>query len=122
MCFDDQTLKAWLKQLRHRGITLPAWIGIPGSVARSALLQTSVRIGVGDSLRFLRKNTRVAARLLASANYSPDDLLSRLGPVFADHSLFIAGLHIYSFNQVEQSENWRQRALARLETNSIVGK
>ena len=40
MCFDPAVLLGWLKGMRSRGITLPAWLGLPGVMNRMKLLQT----------------------------------------------------------------------------------
>ena len=42
-------------------------LGIPGAADRAALIRTSLRIGVGDSVRYLRRQGKRAARLMASA-------------------------------------------------------
>ncbi len=115
MCFDAQALGAWLTEIRRRGICLPAWLGLPGVGDRSSLLATSLRIGVGESLRFLRHHTQLAGRLLLEKSYRPDELLWELAPWLANPEMKVAGHHIYCFNQVEKSERWRQEFLAGLE-------
>lgn len=114
MCFNAGVLAAWLRDVRERGITLPAWIGLPGVSDRSTLMTTSLRIGVGDSVRYLKKHGRIAARLLKSKSYRPDDLLVEFAPYIADPAYGIAGHHIYCFNQVERTEEWRHEFLAPL--------
>lgn len=114
MCFDAKALGAWLYAIRDRGIDLPAWIGIPGVADLKSLLLTSMRIGVGDSLRFLRKQTRLATLLFRSKAYTPEQLLLELAPQLADPACKVAGHHIYCFNQVERSENWRKQFLESL--------
>jgi methylenetetrahydrofolate reductase (NADH) len=111
MCFDSATLGAWLKTMRARGITLPAWIGLPGTIDRALLLKTSLRIGVGDSLRFLRRNPGVALELMKSPIYVPDALLQGLAMYQADSECNIAGFHLFCFNQVASTEAWRHKAL-----------
>lgn len=114
LCFDAAALARWLSAMRERGIHLPVWLGVPGQAERAALIRTSMRIGVGDSLRFLRRKSDAATRLLKSSTYSPDDLLSDLAPLLVDPVYKIDGLHIFCFNLVEQTEGWRQRALEDL--------
>tara|TARA_B110000503_G_scaffold36706_1_gene60025 strand:- start:15016 stop:15258 length:243 start_codon:yes stop_codon:yes gene_type:complete len=75
MCFDSAVLLRWLKLVRDEGITLPAWLGLPGVANRMKLLQTSVRTGVGKSARFARKQSGLAGKLLHSTNYQPDELM-----------------------------------------------
>jgi methylenetetrahydrofolate reductase (NADPH) len=112
MCFDAEIIGAWMRKIRDVGITLPVWLGIPGVSKRSSLLSTSMRIGVGNSLRYLKNHAKVAAQLLKSREYRPDDLLNDLAPTLADSSLDIRGHHIYCFNQVEKTEQWRRQFLA----------
>jgi len=114
MCFDASALAAWLGLIRARGITMPAWIGLPGVFDRGALLAASIRIGVGASLRFLRDRGRIVRKLLGPGIYRPDALLFELAPHLAKPELGIAGFHLFSFNRVERSENWRRQFVADL--------
>ncbi len=114
MCFDAGRLKSWLQDIRDRGIELQAWLGLPGASDRNALIKTSLRIGVGDSVRYLKRQAKNTARLMASKEYKPDELLFELAPCIADSSFKIAGHHIYCFNQVERSENWRHNFIEQL--------
>jgi methylenetetrahydrofolate reductase (NADPH) len=114
MCFDAGALAGWLRDVRERGITLPAWIGLPGVSDRSTLVTTSLRIGVGNSVRYLKNHGRIAARLLMSRAYKPDGLLADLARCIADPEYGIAGHHIYCFNQVERAEQWRHEFLDSL--------
>ncbi|MCH9005191.1 MAG: methylenetetrahydrofolate reductase [Proteobacteria bacterium] len=111
MCFDADIIGNWMHKIREVGVTLPAWLGLPGVSERSTLIKTSLRIGVGDSLRYLKNRGRIAARLLMTKVYRPDDLLINLSPYLADPTLNIAGHHIYCFNEVEKSEQWRKQFL-----------
>jgi methylenetetrahydrofolate reductase (NADPH) len=121
MCFDADAIVAWVADLRQRGIHLPVYVGLPGVVERKKLLQVSLKIGVGDSARFLKKYTNVLARLFTSGGYSPDDLVRRLTPYLGDRALNIAGFHIYTFNQVGSTEKWRQQMLGFELANSAPG-
>lgn len=115
MCFDVEAIRDWLKIIRDLGITMPAWLGLPGVADRSSLLTTSLRIGVGDSLRFLRKQSKVATKMMfRSKTYTPDELLYGLAPELADPTCNIAGHHLYCFNQVERTDTWRHQFLNHL--------
>ena len=114
MCFDATAIVQWLRSIREQGITLPAWLGLPGVADRASLVKTSLRIGVGDSLRYLKRNPKVAARLMLKSEYRPDDLLMELAPFLADPAYDIRGHHVYCFNQVEKTEQWRHDFLERL--------
>jgi methylenetetrahydrofolate reductase (NADPH) len=113
LCFEAAAIKRWLEQTRSAGITLPVQIGIAGVVDIIKLTQIATRIGVGDSLRYLTKNAGQVFKLMAG--YKPDELVHSLEPLYADGFYNIAGFHIYTFNQVEKTERWRQETLKGLE-------
>lgn len=114
MCFDAELLGSWLRDVRARDIGLPAWIGLPGVIERGRLMRTSLRIGVGDSLRFLRRNTRAAAEMMRSAVYRPDKLVREIAPFAADPAYGVAGYHLFCFNQVDTTEAWRNEIMKEL--------
>lgn len=110
MCFDGELTTRWLRAERAAGLTMPIHLGIPGVVDRAKLMTMGVRLGVGASLRFLRKNRAAITKLIAPGSYDPDVLLK---PMAADlEALEIDELHVFTFNQVEPTEQWRQRVLA----------
>ncbi|WP_419925395.1 5,10-methylenetetrahydrofolate reductase [Candidatus Poriferisocius sp.] len=109
MCFDPARIIAWLKAERADGLTLPVHLGIPGAVERTKLLTIGARLGVGQSLRYLRKNRRSMAKLLGSSAHDPSDLVDALSSQLV--SLGIVGLHIFTFNQVEATAAWQQALL-----------
>jgi methylenetetrahydrofolate reductase (NADPH) len=111
ICFDSEVIARWLGDVRERGINLPVHIGIPGVVDTKRLLGVSLRIGVGDSTRFLLKHTNMVARLLTPRSYQPDELVDQLAPCFDVPEYNIRGLHINTFNQIESTEKWRQEML-----------
>jgi len=114
ICFDPLRIAGWLADLRERGMVLPAYIGIPGMVDRKKLLGISMKIGVGESMRFLSKNAGLMAALLTPGAYRPDDLVETLAPAMANPAFGIRGLHINTFNQVERTETWRRELLRQL--------
>jgi methylenetetrahydrofolate reductase (NADPH) len=111
LCFDADTILGWISGIRHKGIRLPVYVGLPGKVDRTKLLRVSLKVGVGDSIRFLRKQTGLVGMLLKPGGYSPDELVERLAPYAGDEHYDIVGLHLYTFNQVESTAQWRQRVL-----------
>ncbi|HSF98393.1 MAG TPA: methylenetetrahydrofolate reductase [Ornithinibacter sp.] len=110
MTFDAEHLATWAERVRRRGVTLPLLIGVPGPVERTKLLGMATKIGVGESLRFLRKQKSVFARI-ASPGFSTDRFVSRVAALASNESLGVEGLHIFTFNQVEVIEAWRRRML-----------
>tara|TARA_B100001250_G_scaffold306507_1_gene268392 strand:+ start:100 stop:978 length:879 start_codon:yes stop_codon:yes gene_type:complete len=109
MCFDPGAISAWLQREREMGLTIPIHLGIPGAVDRAKLLSIGARLGVGASLRFLRKNRSTVTRLFSPGGYDPNKLLAPLSSVL--EPLGISGLHIFTFNQIEKTEAWRRSAL-----------
>jgi methylenetetrahydrofolate reductase (NADPH) len=114
MCFEADALGNWLVDMRARGIRLPVWIGLPGAIERSRLIKASFRIGVGDSLRFLRKKSKVAAELMKSPLYLPDELVQNLARYQVMPEANVAGYHLFCFNQIESTETWRNEAIEAL--------
>jgi len=110
ICFDANTIAAWLAGIREEGIVLPAYIGLAGVVDTKRLLQMSMKIGVGDSMRFLAKNTNVVAGLFGG--YRPTELVDKLAPVLDTPGYAIHGLHLNTFNQVEGTERWREQMVS----------
>ena len=106
MCFDPKALTAWVARQRELGVTLPVYIGIPGKVSRTKLLELSARIGVGPSLDFLRKQRGI--RALLSRGSTSDKLYDALAPALADPRLGVAGFHIFTFNQLIDTFEWER--------------
>ena len=111
LCFDAEAVVAWIRETRQRGVRLPMLVGLPGVVDRRRLLMMSMRIGVGPSLAFLRKQ-RGLRKLLGPSRVSPDRLYDDLSPYLDDRELNIAGFHYYTFNQLMETWNWERRKRA----------
>lgn len=118
MCFDPELLIDWLRTIRQAGITLPAWIGLPGVADIPKLMALSLRIGVGQSINVLKKQKGLVRRMISAKPYQPDELLAGLQPHLDDPLLDIPGLHLFSFNNVERTERWRVEAFEKLEGKS----
>jgi methylenetetrahydrofolate reductase (NADPH) len=114
ICFDADVIAAWIAEVRRRGTSLPIWIGLPGIVDYSKLVRISMKIGLGQSARFLRTHSNWMSRLM-TRQFKPDPLLRGLAPTLADPAALIAGFHLYTFNEVARTERWRREALERLD-------
>lgn len=114
MCFDPAALVAWLKGAREAGVSLPAWIGLPGVADVARLIGLSLRIGVGQSLKLLKKQTGLVKKIAGLKPYRPDDLVAGLLPHLGDPDLNVPGFHLFSFNDIERTENWRSETVALL--------
>ena len=116
ICFDTDVIATWVRRVRDRGTELPIWIGIAGVTDNRRLLRISLKIGLGESARFLGAHRGWFARLLRPRAYTPTKLLRRLAPTIADPAARIAGLHVYTFNELERTESWRRQLVERLTT------
>lgn len=112
ICFDSNVTARWIERVWGGGIRLPVYVGIPGAVQRAKLLRVSTRIGIGESIRFLRKHGNFVTRFLQPGGFSPDRLLEGLGPLLDDPEGKVAGFHVFTFNDLAETEAWRRRRLA----------
>jgi methylenetetrahydrofolate reductase (NADPH) len=118
ICFDADVIVDWIRNVRERGTHLPIWIGLPGIVDYRKLFRISVKIGLGESARFLGHQHGWLSRLL-TRRFTPDGLVRELAPTAADPEARVAGIHLYTFNEVERTERWRQKTLDRLATPQV---
>ncbi|MGA8456218.1 MAG: methylenetetrahydrofolate reductase [Streptosporangiaceae bacterium] len=114
LCFDPATLRHWIRRVRERGVTMPMFIGIAGPVDRARLLRMATKAGVAESARFLTGHTEWLLRLGTPTGYNPGRLLERTGATLADPASAVEGLHVFTFNQVRQTEQWRRSLLDRI--------
>jgi methylenetetrahydrofolate reductase (NADPH) len=56
--------------------------------------------------------------MLLPGRHSPSRLIAGMFPDIADPAKKIAGLHIYTFNDIERTERWRCATLAELEASA----
>jgi methylenetetrahydrofolate reductase (NADPH) len=117
ICYDPDAVIDWIEEIRARGVELPVEVGIPGVMKYQRLLSISQKVGVGDSIGFLRKTTGVidfVRQLIGSrGKYTPDKIIDGLAPYTDDPDYGILGVHIYTFNQVSDTESWRHERLGR---------
>lgn len=109
MCFDPDSIAKWLRTERELGLTLPVHLGISGVVDKTKLLTMGARLGIGDSLKYLRKNMGAVIKMMTTVAYDPNDLLLPLSSDLVD--LDVEALHVFTFNQVEATNAWREDVL-----------
>jgi methylenetetrahydrofolate reductase (NADPH) len=114
LCFDPRVVKKWIGRVRRRGVQLPIHIGLAGVADPAKLLRISTRIGVVDSARFLRGHSNWFVRMVQPGGYDPGRFTTGLLPDLAMPDRKIAGLHVFTFNEIEPTERWRQETLAQL--------
>src|SRR6266516_2425188 len=113
LCFDPATMRRWISRVRARGVRLPLYVGLAGPVERARLLRMAAKAGAAESARFLAGHTEWFLRLGTPGGYSPERLLSRRAPTLSSPADGVEGLHLFTFNQVQQTEQWRRALLAR---------
>ena len=109
MCFDGPLIAKWLRAERAAGLDLPVRLGIPGPIDRTKLLTMGLRVGVGQSVRYLQKNRSGLFKLLTGTDYNPSELLGALRVELED--LNVEGLHLFTFNQLDRCVAWRSEFL-----------
>ncbi len=112
LCYDPEAVLEWIENIRDRGVDLPVEIGIPGVMKYQRLMDISQKVGVGDSIKFLRKTTGILGfvrQVISSrGKYRPNELVDVLAPYIDDPTFNIRGIHIYTFNQTADTESWRR--------------
>ncbi len=114
LCFDVRVVKKWIARVRKRRVSLPVFIGMAGVADPTKLLRVSTRIGIADSARFLRGHTNWLMRMIQPGGYAPERFATGLMPELARPEMKVAGIHVFTFNEIEPTEQWRQQMLARL--------
>jgi methylenetetrahydrofolate reductase (NADPH) len=79
------------------------------------LLSIAARIGVKDAKRFLVKNLRFVTGLAKSGGfYKPTSFVEGVAPLLAEPASRVTGFHLYTFNAVAATEDWRRATLESL--------
>ena len=107
ICFDAATTASWAA-----AVDLPVHVGVPGPVNRQKLVRISAGLGLGQSARFVRKQHNLVWRLLLPGGYRPTRLVKRLGTALSRMDTNVHGMHIFTFNELHETERWRQELLA----------
>lgn len=112
LCFDPKAIERFIAARRAEGNSLQVKIGLPGVAEIPKLLSISARIGVKDASKFILRNARFVGALLRSGGtYRPTQLVNNLVPVIADPEAAVLGFHIYTFNNVAATVEWRDAAV-----------
>jgi methylenetetrahydrofolate reductase (NADPH) len=112
LCFDPELLLAWVDGLRASGIGLPLYVGASGQVDPRRLLEISVRIGVGPSLRFLRKQPGAGA-LMRGSGAAAARFHAAIAPELGEPGRGLAGFHFFTFNELLPTWSWHQEQCER---------
>jgi methylenetetrahydrofolate reductase (NADPH) len=95
LCFEREPVLRFARQ-----VDLPVIVGLPGIVDPKRLLEISVKVGVGPSLRYLRKQRGL--RRLFRLSGSADALYDALAP----HAAEFEGFHFFTFNRLLDTYAW----------------
>ena len=113
VCFDAAGLCRWISRIRARGVTLPVYVGLAGPAERARLLRMAAVAGASESARFITRHPGWILRFWMPGGYSPDRFLDRATEVITAPGAGVAGLHLFTFNQLKSAEQWRRAALER---------
>ncbi len=109
-CFEAAPVIAWDKRIRAEGNRLPVYVGIPGLASLKALIGHARACGIGPSMRFLTRQARNVAKLLAIS--APDRLVTTLAIYRAtDPGCGIRGVHVYPLGGLKKSARWAQAVI-----------
>ncbi len=122
LCFDAATLRRWIRRVRDRGVVLPIYLGLAGPLERAKLLNIAGKIGVGESARFLSGHAGWFLRLGAPGGYNPARLLDRIGATLVEPASIVEGIHLFTVNQLTETEPWRQSVRASLSVGTRAGR
>ena len=115
MDFDVKAIASWVRREREAGLRPEVVVGVPGVADPQKLLSIAARIGVKDAKRFLVKNLRFVTGLAKSGGfYKPTGFVEDIAPLLANPDAKVTGFHMYTFNAVEATEEWRQSMLETL--------
>ncbi|MBV9568653.1 MAG: methylenetetrahydrofolate reductase [Hyphomicrobiales bacterium] len=101
--FDAESVLAWLKELRQRGISMPVRLGVPGPAGIKTLMRFAARCGVQASASVMAKYGLSITQLIGSAG--PDRMVDALSEqISSEHGR--VRLHFYPFGGLEKTVEW----------------
>lgn len=107
ICFTAKPIVDWARHIKSLGVDLPIRVGIPGAVTRQKLLRISLASGVGESVKFLKKQQNMFWRFFVPGGYAPDKLIRDLGSSIGQADNNLAGFHVFTFNDIDKTQQWR---------------
>ena len=114
MSFNPSAVADWIFRVRRAGITLPIYLGVPGVLEVTKLMTIAARIGVADSAKFLAKHLGLLGHIARPGSFGADAFLRSLADTLAHPVANVAGLHIFTMNQVRPTAAWHQRLIVEL--------
>lgn len=109
--FEAAPAAHWATTLRAEGIGLPIHVGVPGPATIKTLVKYAAMCGVGNSARFIRKQSLNITKLL-TVN-APDQFVDTLARLHAERpELGIVAPHFYPFGGFDRLFDWLGPKLA----------
>ena len=103
--FEASSLIKWEQHLLKLGNTLEIHAGIPGPASLKTLIGYAKSCGIGNSLRFLSKQTLNIAKLASTK--TPDKLIFDLANYKNINSESnLKKLHFYAFGGIKKTSDW----------------
>jgi methylenetetrahydrofolate reductase (NADPH) len=103
--FEAGPVAYWAAKLRAEGIGLPIHVGVPGPATIKTLVKYAAMCGVGNSARFIRKQSLNITKLL-TVN-APDQFVDGLARLHVERpELGIAAPHFYPFGGFDRLFDW----------------
>ena len=122
ICFDPQAIVHWMDRAARAGIALPVYLCLPGRVRLDRLVRIGLRLGIGDSLRYLEKQRSLLIGLLGGgALYDPWTVIRGLAGAAPRSKDRIVGIHWSTFNEVDATLSWLERRRAELSCTAEAG-
>lgn len=103
--FHAEKFISWAEGLRECGIDLPIHLGVAGPATVPTLIKYAAMCGVGNSLDFLRKQTRSLATLAIC--HSPESIVGPIEIHLRRHpGSLIAQIHVFPFGGIKRAAEW----------------
>ncbi|MEM6463951.1 MAG: methylenetetrahydrofolate reductase [Pseudomonadota bacterium] len=103
--FDAQRFISWADGLRDHGIDLPVHIGVAGPAKITTLIKFATMCGVGNSLKFLKKNALSLTTLATS--HSPETVVGPLEQHWmSETGTQIRQIHVFAFGGLKKTAEW----------------
>ena len=103
--FDTDGLLRWARALEQDGVSLPVHLGVAGPASVTSLLKYAALCGVGESTRFLARNSTRVTSLLT--NHSPEPYVKPVEEhVAANQTSLLKQFHVFPFGGIAKSAEW----------------
>ena len=108
--FDAAPILRWIPAQRAAGVACPIRVGLAGPATVATLAKYALRCGIGASLRALTHGHAAIARILTESD--PGALIETL-VAGEDPNAPIDALHLFCFDGVRRTAEWRTGFLSR---------